>query len=358
MRVKKNVDLTESYHTAVLDENIDEENAVIRNVKAVGHDSRNNRKYSEVALEKAVPLYEGITVNLDHPDRTNPRIERKFMEGVGVFKNARYTADGVYGDLHYFKEHPAAGLLVERAKKDKKGFGLSHNADGTCVKTKAGEICESINHVRSLDVVGRPATTSGLFESVEEETPVMVKKSLRELVESYGSAAQKKHLPLLEEEAVMDIEVEIEDPSDEDSGIPEIGFAAAVADIHGSEKPDSEKLEEISRLLAAQTKLRDGKPEVAKDSHAEPNPQLESLQEEVRKLKQEKAISALCESESFKPSEVQMKALCLLESADERVELIGTWKEAGKPRSSGRRELLEDVGSFEDELAAVQANKS
>lgn len=354
-RINRNVSLNESYFTPVSDDNIDEEAGIIRGVKVIGNESKNNRKYSEAARKKALPLYEGATVNLDHPDRKTPNAERKFMEGVGVLRDVEYRDDGNYADLHYFKSHPSAALLVERARKDKKNFGLSHNARGTCLRTKQGEICESIDEVNSVDVVTRPATTEGLFESESPDNAkerVMRKISLKQLVESFGSADEKGRVSLLEDAAILDREVELEEGEESVKS----GFGAALSELHESEDTDG-----ISKLLAAQKVLKEG---VEKPVEEPANPDLKVLQEQVEKLTQERdrmklerEIETLCESESFKAEEIHVETLMLLESTEKRIKLIESWKQAGRPDRSGRKQRLENLPSYEEARAKLPTLK-
>lgn len=346
------VNLTEAYYTPVMEDKIDPDNSIIRDVKIIGKVSNNGRTYTDEALRNAVPLYEGIQVNIDHPHRREATKERGLMEQVGVLRDVRWTPEGNFGNLHLFENHSATKLILERAQKDKNGFGLSHNADGTCVRTKQGEICESIDHARSVDIVGKPATTRGLFESEDPDVPeekTMKKFSLKQLVESHGSADEKKHLTLLEDASVLDREVELE----EDAVSVKSGFGKAIAELH-----ESDDTEGISKLLAARQALKSGPPETPPEPPS--GELLESLQNKVQELEAknkrmelEKEIQTLCESESFRPDEFQMETLSLLESADKRIKLIHTWKQAGKPSRSGRKEVLEDVGSYEEEYAAL-----
>lgn len=348
-----NTALLEDAYTPIGPDSIDEENGVIRNVKILGKVSENGVIYTDKAMSDAIPLYEGTTVNIDHPDRKAPSTERGFMEGVGYLQGVSKRDDGLYGDFHYYKTHPYATTLLERTRRNPKGFGLSHNADGEFVNTPDGRVIEKIRKVRSVDVVGKPATTKGIFESENEEAPTMKKYSLKSLVESFGSADEKRHLALLEDTSILDREVELE----EDKASVISGFGVALTALHESGDVDS-----ASKLLAAQTSLLVGPP----PKKTEPDPDLktmESLQEQVRelrskneKMEMEKQIATLCESESFKPDEFQVETLMLLESADKRIRLIQSWKDSGRPERSGRKENLENIGSYEEERAKVQAH--
>lgn len=347
------IELTESCFTPMLEDNLrDAESGIIRNVKIIGKVSKNGRTYTDEALRDAVPLYENAPVYIDHPSRNDAKRDRSLREQVGNIRGARWTPDGNYGDLHLFESHADTKLVLERARKDKNGFGLSHNADGSCTRSRGGEICESIENVRSVDIVGNPATTRGLFESEDPDKPkekTMKKFTLKELVESYGSADEKGRVSLLEDATVLDREVELE----EDSASVKTGFGAVISELHESGDTDS-----ISKVLAAEKVLKEG---VEEPPAPVESPELKTLQEQVEKLeaerdrmKLEKEISTLCESESFKADEFQVETLMLLESTDKRIKLIESWKQAGRPARSGRKEILEDLGSYEEELAKLQ----
>ena len=354
------VDLKESVFTPIMEENLrDIESGVIRNVKIIGKVSKNGRVYSDEALKNAVPLYENAPVYIDHPSRMEAKTERSLREQVGNIRDPRWTPDGNYGDLHLYQNHADYKLLVERATKDKNGFGLSHNADGECRRTKGGEICESIENVRSVDIVGKPATTIGLFESEDPDRPkekTMQKFSLKKLVESYGSASEKKHLMLLEDAAVLDREVELEEPEEGDVSLAD-GFRKAVADIHASDLSPQDKIDEIAKVLAAEGDLKNGPSQEAVEETEDTAAKLESVQAELREMKLKDEVRTLCESESFKADDDDMKVLCLLESNSDRVNYIQKLKDKGRPATSRRREVLEDVGSYEEELAKLQAGK-
>ncbi|MDB5340771.1 MAG: hypothetical protein JWN70_6390, partial [Planctomycetaceae bacterium] len=83
---------------------------------------------------------------------------------------------GVYGNLHLIASHPHAAAVMEAAEKFPTMFGLSHNASGASHKQGTRTIVESVDKVRSVDLVGNPATNQSLFES---EDPVNGMKSLK-----------------------------------------------------------------------------------------------------------------------------------------------------------------------------------
>lgn len=345
----------ESVHAPLADNSIDEQHGVIRGVKILGKVSKNGVTYTDQAMRDGAHLYEGVDVNIDHPDRSNPKAERGVMETIGFLENVRWQNDGLYGDLNYYKEHPSTALLLERARRNPKGFGLSHNADGRYVRTKEGLVIEELRKVRSVDVVGKPATTKGLYESVDPditEEIAMTKLSLKALVESHGSEDFKKHMSLLEDASVLDREVEIDESLEGEDAV-KAGFNKAVADAHAEG--------EVDKVLAAEKQLKEG---VEQEEESSDGPTLESVLEENQKLKakieqheKEQSVLTLCESEGFKPNDIQKETLLLLESADKRVQLIESWRDKSKPPTSGRHQKIDEgLESYEEMRAKLFAD--
>ena len=169
---------------------VDRDAGVIRSVKILGRESKNGRTYSDKALNEAARQYEGCDVNVNHPDRSKPNSERRIEDGIGWLESVRVERDGVYGDLHYLKEHPSAGLVVEAAERKSNRFGLSHNAQGTVTKVNGKNVVESIDRVLSVDLVQNPATNAGLFEStqqtIREALELHAPELLKALEESSG----------------------------------------------------------------------------------------------------------------------------------------------------------------------------
>ncbi len=158
---------------------VSREDGVIKSVKILGRESQNGRTYSDRALREAAKFYEGIKVNVDHPDRSNPNQERSFASFAGELDRCRVEESGVYGDLNVLKTGSQAEAIFEAAERFPKQFGLSHNAEGELVQKDGGWVVESIDCVHSVDIVSQPATNAGLFESVEQ---TQMKRTLREVV--------------------------------------------------------------------------------------------------------------------------------------------------------------------------------
>jgi len=140
--------------------NIDEEAGIVRRVKVLGTISSNGRRYKEAALQKAVRLYEGMGVNVDHSVE-----ERRVRDGFGRLKNVVFGERALWGDLEYLKTHPYTPQFLEAARRMPEQLGLSHVANGLLGAENGESVVEEIERVTSVDLVRYPATTKGLFES-------------------------------------------------------------------------------------------------------------------------------------------------------------------------------------------------
>jgi hypothetical protein len=261
---------------------VDREAGLIRSVKILGRESRNNRTYSETALDQAAAIYEGLGVNIDHPDKHSVTGDRKFADGFGYLKNVRKQLDGVYGDLVYLRSHTLAEQVCEAAERMPRQLGLSHNAEGYVVTRDGKTIVEGIARIRSVDLVQNPATNRGLFESLETPT------------ESPGAEFEKAND--LEEKSAVPQEQESSDAT----------------------RPP-------------------GEPREATENRTVWNSQtVEQLQEKVCQLETEREVHRLLESAGIASEPAKVKALMALDTTGERAALIATWPKqrfGTKPRS-------------------------
>lgn len=160
---------------------IDAENGILRGVKLLGLISKNGREYKLSALEAARSFYDGRQIYIDHPRRSDMSEDRQMESLAGEVRNPHVKADGLYGDAHLLKETAFYKKIVEASQRFPKMIGFSHVANGDSTMHGEKEIVESITEVFSVDLVTTPATTKGLFESVETGKE---KKTLRQAVES------------------------------------------------------------------------------------------------------------------------------------------------------------------------------
>lgn len=309
------IDITESVYGG-LESKIDLDAGVIRNVKIIGTSSKNGYDYPPKTLEAAVSKYEGVEVNVDHPDRDKPNAERRMIEGWGVVRDVRHEADGNHGDLHFLKTHSETPLILERINRFGSHIGLSHNAKAKMARTKPGQrpYIESIEHVMSVDLVRKPATTNGLFES---EKPKMKLK-----VKSFAEQAKNARVKQLLESVDDSLEFE---GGDDDAG----NLAAATLLAVENQKETEPK--------------PDPKPDPSKQEKSTTEKMLESLMESQTYLMQkekarehEETIRSVLEGCDIKFADLTPDRQQLLrESKDKEAmaRLVGTWP----PVARGRR---------------------
>lgn len=311
---------------------VDSENGVIHDVKILGRESRNGRRYSDVAMDQAAKLYEGCKVNVDHPDRSNPKRERGLLEGFGVIKNVKRDGDAVRGDLHFIKSHPAAPVICESAERFPDKFGLSHNAEGDT--SPDGKLVESVNRVRSVDIVGRPATNEGLFESEDDPThherAVVKKTTLRQLVESIpGSAVirrQRANKVLQEMDGegspMPDMPVEVASEGSHEDQVKAAFKAMVLAVVDDDSMDSAGKVKKIKEILTAQDKLTTGSAPASSDSgggSGSDSPVSESIMEELREIRRERQegkVSKLLENLNVEATPGRVRALLALPESE------------------------------------------
>jgi hypothetical protein len=313
---------------------VDENEGVIRGVALLGSVSKNKRRYSPKAMQDAARLYEGLRVNLDHRQRNAPAGERGFMEGVGLIRNARVTDDGskVRGDLHYLKSHQASALIVESAKRFPAAFGFSHDAEGDTRADRDGVLVESLEKVHSLDIVGRPATNAGLFESEDDDMSKAKTRtiSFQEAVEKAPEGKFKKRGErLLELEAVAaempvaDLPAESDPNEDVKAALKKAG-AAIVGKMIDGELDPSEALKKLKELVGMSEKMDSGD-----DSGDVAPPEMtESIKRLEARLNIADAKTLLLESKRAATPE-RIEAVALL-APEKRKKLVESWPAEGE----------------------------
>jgi hypothetical protein len=314
---------------------IDKEAGIVRGVKILGYKSGHGYDYSKRSLMEAIPLYENIAVNLNHPpDRRNLGASRRYEERFGRLKNVVFQEDrGLVGDLHYNKNHSIAKQFEYDVETDPKNVGLSHNAKGSTARIGGKLVVQSIDLVRSVDLVADPATNVGLFESRGTGMRVRRKKAgrsnptARQLVESAVKAARRK--PEKKNPTLQLIESIMEGEQDPRKAKIKI---MKVLDLNSEEssKPSKKNLVEAKLL------------------------------EQVSQMKHERRVRDLCEDMGFRPTRVQLKALTSMDSKKEVKQLVESMKSRGNARGGAKsregvegrgkkvttKEFLEDLGAF------------
>ena len=149
---------------------VQREPAILQGVKILGLRSRNGRTYTPEALAKAVGLYEGAKVNVNHP-KGDPAGPRDYQDRIGVIRDVVVRPeDGLFADFHFNPRHALAEQLLWDAEHAPENVGFSHSVQAPLARRGEETVVEEILHVQSVDLVADPATTCGLFEASAETT--------------------------------------------------------------------------------------------------------------------------------------------------------------------------------------------
>ena len=161
------------------------EGNVIKGVKLLGRESTNlgGTLYTDRAWETAKGLYEGAAVNVDHPEGAkggapsgaNAGKPRSVASKFGKLQTVEVRqGEGVFGDLVYNPKHPLADSIKWFAEHMPDALGFSHHAYGRTRKATSRDpkgfslVVETIEQVKSVDLVNDSATTKGFFEQVSD----------------------------------------------------------------------------------------------------------------------------------------------------------------------------------------------
>ena len=350
---------------------VDREAGVIYGVKILGAKSRNGRTYSAKAMKEAVGLYEGKQVHIDHPDKKNAAQERSVRDHIGQFRNVRFEEYrmALVGDFHYLKSHPESDAIAERAERMPDTFGMSHVADGDCVRNGSEVVVESIKSVLSVDIVTDPATNTSLFESFEEQT-MPVTKTVKQLLESKVRATPHYELLFeMEDQAMVaeDMPVEVADESSPEDQI-KAGLLAAINKKVAEATP--EELKKVLKIFGLQdsltgatgSKSTETPAEEATDTSAE-TPEEQKTEESARLKRKANLLEAenrILKS-GRKATKELIEAVAASSDPDKLLEQIGTTaNKQSRPFSSPSRfrEGYEEASSsYRQELQKLGENR-
>ncbi len=345
---------------------IDRDNGILRNVKILGSDSNNNRIYLFDALKKAIPLYEGMKVNVNHGDMPGSR--RDLEDRMGVLRNVKVQEDGLFADFHFNPKHRFADQLIWNAEHDPNNIGFSH--DATCRHTRRNGvmIIEEIQVVKCVDLVGQPATTVGLFESES--------KTMRKTVIEIAKAAKHRQLIKLceaddglGEVPIGEVPVEVPNEATADDAVL-TAFIAAVNDVMRDKTLDLATMKKkIDAILKAKAQMDDatgntdqaleqdvetisapngeGKGGTKPDGKGDPGPvqEVQKMREQLERLERKDSVRSLLAKTGASVSDDIFEMLCELPSNKSRETMLanlGTPKRGGeRPHSTGTSKLQE-----------------
>lgn len=238
---------------------VDEALPVIHRVKILGWESKNRRQYLRESVQ--AEDYAEKVINLNHP--AGPNAQRTVQDRFGWFESVTKDDSGVWGDLHFNPKHPYAEQFSWLAKNKPSLVGLSHDAVGTGHTKEGVFVVEKVIEVKSVDLVADPATTNGLFESMEPEltpaAPAAEEKSYEQQIGELIVAICKdeKTHPSEKREKVLKALKLFDEPEGEVEESEEEGSEEAEAEAEGGgeEEPEEEeipkKTEESLQALAS-----------------------------------------------------------------------------------------------------------
>lgn len=311
---------------------VDQEGGLIRGVKVLGIESRNQRRYPNDVMKAAAHKYEGVKVYIDHPKRSELGEDRSFRDWAGNLRSPRVESDGIYADVRLRRKSESYEEIIEAATDFWKDFGFSHVADCDSYEDHGVDVVESINEVLSADIVTEPATTNGLYESMgadktKESGSKRVAKKFREIVAGLPDGSGERRILREMEEDLMAPEavVEMAPEASADEQMKAAFRSAIVAAFDDSSLDTKATIARIGEVIRSYEKLTgDGKKDDAPDedggddSPAEESAKLQKLEGELNRIK--------CESMLLKSGR---------EATDIRVEML-----AGTPESK-RKDAME-----------------
>ena len=162
---------------------VDRKAGVVRNCKLLGLESANNRRYTEQAAEKAVPVYEGAVCRINHSAKNGPR---SYEERLGKFENVHYVkGKGCYGDLRYNPQHPLAEQFLWDAENNTPAVGFSPAHTVRMTRKGKENIVEEVCRAESIDLVDGPATARSVFEQANEAAMSAKQTTVRECLDKF-----------------------------------------------------------------------------------------------------------------------------------------------------------------------------
>lgn len=334
---------------------VDAVSGIIKGVKFCGIESQNGRRYPKEVLARELAKYDGAPVYFSHSDT-----DRDFFEQAGWGRNPEIRADGVYGNIDCLTKSPHVPMFLEAAAKmvanpGARGLGMSHSASGDGHYDGDTLVVDKIEEVFSIDIVTRPATTKGLFESRGGNVTKTIKlKALLERIEPKFKGNRPKWLKKLREDDAMAPAMAADVPDAEDGASAEDmlkkGFRGAITKILDDESLDIQgKISQIKDILKTEEKmLQKDEPaapaDTPTDSSSSETPKTEgvrrsageaNLQERLDKHDRKDRLTEYAESLSFAvPRELWPDLLDMKEDAAKRTILRESNVKAA-PRSGG-----------------------
>jgi len=175
-------DISEYFSNAITEvSKIDRDNNMISGVCAFRPISLNNRIYKEKAIKSLVKMMEHTKAFRNHGSMfSSAGVEDLLGEHI----NVRRHSGGIFSDLSILETARYKDMIFDIAENKPHLAGFSINARGKFADepdTEGREVVEDIVSLRSVDFVGDPATTFGVFEQKKFNGFLEREKSILEL---------------------------------------------------------------------------------------------------------------------------------------------------------------------------------
>lgn len=308
---------------------IDTEKGIVYDVKILGNQSKSwhKRFYPTDVIEEAIPLYEGATVNVNHPPKDKAEQTRDFNDGIGVLRGVYVLEGELYAkEFHYNTKHTSASRLEWNVVHAPHAVGFSHNA--AVLEDIQGDkrIVRKIQKVRSVDLVSSPATTNGIFESeecrmstgldtggmgdrtmVQEDDAMLATMidKLREIWAGEGDHVSKAKAIQKTAKAILKACDEIDCATAE----PGAGDPEDLSD-EGNPTPTSGEGGNGGEMGKAEEALQEN----------------QSLKTKLLKMERREKARALFDTAEIRPTDDQVEAVSALENEEQQQRLVNTWK--------------------------------
>lgn len=172
-------------------ENGDTTGIVLKRVRLLGLESRNGRVYNLPDPK----LYEGVKINLDHPDKKTAKSVNDKGGFVRPGTVEAVAGRGIYGDVVLNPYHPRTAQHVWDAENDPANQGFSHVAVTKMAENSGGsdgKVRLDVVQVISVDLVGSPATTNGMFEQENDVNEQELRDEIARLKQEMTQLANEK----------------------------------------------------------------------------------------------------------------------------------------------------------------------
>lgn len=166
----------------VIEGTFDKTEMVIRDHVVLGPISKNGYTYPVKTQQESIGVFEGAKAYLNHPVARDMGEARDVRDLIGQHKNIRVVGEKTYSDLYLVNNRTVQDHVLPIVESAPSLIGSSVVIRGKLKKVEGGipEMAQ-ILACRSIDLVSEPATTQGLYESVQADKSTEVDMELKDV---------------------------------------------------------------------------------------------------------------------------------------------------------------------------------